>query len=611
MGSTLLFFFATGLALAQAPGAEYKVLDDAYTAQRAKQYDRAIAAFRAAIELAPARADIRKDLGYTLLTIGESVEARGQFAEAMRLDPNDDRIALEYAFLCYETKEPVQARRIFDRLRHRNVTAAQAFENVDRPLREGIARWQQALLQSPGNFSAHEELALLAEQRDELPLAAEHFERAWQLRPARRDLLLDLGRIWIQQGRSEDANAAFLAASRGAEPRIAESARALLPARYPYVYEFEHALALDSSNQDLRRELAYLHLEMGNREAAAQQFEKLPEQAPSRPASAQPILLDRAEPPPADKIMAERSLEKGYMKDAVRYLRNAYETDPADFGVILKLGRTYNILRQDREAVRWFDLARRSPDAVTAAEATQAYVNLNSGLRRLRTTVWAFPMISTRWRDTFAYAQAKAEWRLPGLHPYLSARFVGDLRGPVYLYPNFAPVAGLPAQYLSERSVILAAGLALPAWRGATVWFEAGEAFRYQSGPGARAKPDFRGGVSYAKTITRPHRVFAETNDDALFISRFGNDTLLYSQNRAGVSLSESLQAYWNGNATVDAKREFWANTVETGPGVRWRFQQAQFSVNFLRGAYLKNQSNPYHPNYNDLRIGIWYAFSR
>ena len=36
------------------------------------------------------------------------------------------------------------------------------------------------------NFSAHYELATLAEQRDELELAAEHYEKAWRLIPDRR-----------------------------------------------------------------------------------------------------------------------------------------------------------------------------------------------------------------------------------------------------------------------------------------------------------------------------------------------------------------------------------------------------------------------------------------
>ena len=588
---------------AQAPDPAYAPLDRAYAALRDKQYEQAITGFQQAVAIAPTRAAIRKDLAYTLLKVGETVSAREQFAEVMRLDPADTQVALEYAFLCYETKDPVAARRIFDRLREQgNATAAQAFENVDKPLRESIARWQQVLRTAPENFSAHEELARIAEQRDELTLAAEHYELAWRLRAGRRDLLLDLGRVWKEQGNAERSTAALLAASRGAEPRVAEQARALLPSRYPYVYEFESALQLDPANEELRRELAYLHQEMGNREAASREFDKLPERGPSRPATLQPILLDRDESGPDAKAMGERSFEKGYLNDAVRYLRSAHETDPADFGVMLKLGQTYNVLKQDREAVRWFDLARKSPDAPLAAEASQAYRNLSAGLRRWRTTVWAFPMISTRWRDTFAYAQAKAELRTSfALKPYLSARFIGDLRGPVQ------PIVGMGPQYLSERSVIAALGLATPTRHGATGWFEAGVALPYSGGT---AKPDYRGGLSFAKAVTH-RRLFAETNDDLLYVSRFNRDTLLYSQNRTGRRFGESLDIYWNWNATTDVKREYWANTAETGPGVRWRWDALQFSVNFLRGAYLRNLGNPYRPNYNDVRIGIWYAFSR
>src|SRR5260370_31731500 len=112
--------------------------------------------------------------------MGETQAARDQFAEAMRLDPADEQVALEYAFLCYETRQPVAARRVFDRLRKSgNPAASAAFENVDRPLREGIARWTQAIQQDPENFSAREELARLAEQRDQLDLAAEQYLAAW------------------------------------------------------------------------------------------------------------------------------------------------------------------------------------------------------------------------------------------------------------------------------------------------------------------------------------------------------------------------------------------------------------------------------------------------
>src|SRR5712664_4198996 len=186
---------------APTPDPAYTPLSHAYESLRARDYDKAIASFEKAIEAAPSRPSIRKDLAYALLKIGETEAARDQFGEAVRLDLNDIHVALEYAFLCYETKKQSEARRIFDRIRKSGdpasrVTAEQAFQNIDGPLKLGIERWTKALELSPGNFSAHHELAALAEQRDELPLAAEHYLKAWRLLPDRKSVLLDVGRVW-------------------------------------------------------------------------------------------------------------------------------------------------------------------------------------------------------------------------------------------------------------------------------------------------------------------------------------------------------------------------------------------------------------------------------
>jgi Tfp pilus assembly protein PilF len=663
MGYLRVGFFLALASLVYAQG-PYELL-------KAKDYSGAIDGFQKALELAPSNASLRKDLAYTLLKIGDTDAARDQFEEAMKLDPADDHVALEFAFLCYETKEQVKARRIFQRLAEAgNATAKEAFENVDRPLREGIARRSQTVELDPQNFSAHEELGHLAEQRDELELAREHYEKAWRLKSQRRDLLLDLGRVLKEQNRIDEAEACLLAASRGAEPRVAEEARELLPARYPYVYEFEKALALDPPNAGLRRELAYLHLAMSHAPEAEKQFEVLVQDSAddllsvaqlgllrlSRgdEAGAMPLLekvlggsdddladrvrsalhlpkaLKRREEQPRAQVseeakqLAAKSLEKGYLKDAVKYLRVAHENDPVDFDVMLKLGWAYNIMKDDDEAIKWFNVARRSPDEKLASEASQAYKNLKPALERFRATVWVSSTFSSRWHDDFTYAQAKTELRLDRvpLRFYASARFIGDARGAVDAR------AGLGPQYLSERSLILAAGAATIPWRGLTGWFEAGEAFRYRTTATdtGRIVPDYRGGLSFSKGFggmlaSGAHGRFAETNVDGVFVSRFGNDLLLYAQARAGYTLrsAEGMKGFhgqflWNFNITADAESQYWANFAEMGPGFKFRFEQLPasllFSVNVLHGVYLVNEGNPRRPNYNELRVGVWYAFS-
>lgn len=667
---TLLFALICGLTAAQNTDPAYQPLERAFEALRQKNYDVAIQSFEQAISFAPDRASIRKDLAYTLLKVGENESARDQFAEAIRIDPADNHVALEYAFLCYETKQQATARRIFDRIRKTgDATAEQAFQNIDQPLAAGIARWTKALELSPDNFSAHQELATLAEQRDELELAAEHYEKAWRLRPDERPLMLDLGRVWKALGRNEDASYLLLAASRGAQPRVAEKARELMPARYPYAYEFEKALELDSKNLELRREYAYLLLQMGKSEEAEGQFLILHQAMPDDLLTsaqlgflrlnrgdrdgAQPLfdqvlkgndeeLANRvrvalklpqslksnsASPQQTSgeaKALADKSLKAGYLKDALKYLTLAHEQDPVDFGVMLKLGWLYNVLHDDREAIKWFDMASKSPDASVSAEAGKAYRNLAPEFERFRTTAWLFPFFSSRWHDAFGYGQIKTEIKLGNLpiHPYLSTRFVGDERGTAG-----STLSNPTPQYLSESSFIFAIGVATTPLHGVTGWFEAGTAVNYltsRTDVGA-AIPDYRGGVSYAKgfghLLNGSKGLFFETNEDSVFVSRFQNDMLLYSQNRGGYTFAPTegcgglqAQLYWNVNGTVDRLRQYWANYAEIGPGLRFRFHNLPksmvFSVNFVRGVYTVNEYNPRRPNYYDLRAGFWYAFT-
>jgi hypothetical protein len=109
---------------------------------------------------------------------------------------------------------------------------------------------------------------------------------------------------------------------------------------------------------------------------------------------------------------------------------------------------------------------------------------------------------------------------------------------------------------------------------------------------------------------------FFETNEDAIFVSRFDNDFLVYSQNRAGYTPdlgALQAQCYWNVNLTMDQKRQAWANFFETGPGVRFRMASMPSSlyltVNYLRGFYTV-AGDPYGPTFNDFRAGLWYAIT-
>ncbi len=612
-------------------------LTQAYDALQKKDYDVAIDAFRRGIAAQPANAAIHKDLAYTLLKTGENAAARDEFAAALKLNPQDENAALEFAFLAFETKQPIEARRMFDKLRKSGTvstrqTAEQAFQNIDKPLEASIARWSAVAAQSR-LFSAHWELAQTAELRDELTLAAREYEICRELKPQMTELLLDMARVWKQLQRGEDAQAALLAASRSSDSRTAEHALELYGTRYPYPYEFLSALKLDPKNANLRRELAYLYLAMNDKPKAIEQFELILSTNPKDwPAREQLNALEGFKTRPEDiphpapaasasttdaKAMGLKSLAAGYNNDAIKYLLQAHEQNPKDTEVMLKLGWAYNAVKRDDEAKIWFDKARRAEDPKIASEASKAFHNLNGDVMP-QTTVWALPMYSTRWHDFFTYSQIKQTIPIPGLRRikflsfYASTRFTGDVKSGLIGQNVQFP------QYLSESAFIVGVGASTKTWHRLTAWAEAGESIKYLDlkNVGA-AVPDYRGGVNFAKGFgslagSSKAGFYYETTGDAVYVSRFGKDWLFYSQNRAGRTLplgeGNTLQVLMNGNLVTDSQQQYWANTFEFGPGVRfrpsWMPKNVYFSGDFLRGMYLTTQK----PQYNDIRVGFWYA---
>lgn len=645
----------TSLFMTALAGALWMVdtdpLTDAYAKLNAGRLEEAVRLFETSVKLNPNKAAVRKDLAYSYLKVGEVEAAREQFRAVMELDANDHHAALEYAFLCYETRERRVARLVFDRVRQQGdaesrQTAAAAFANVDAEMAAAIARWQKAAVETPDRFSVHQELAEWAEQRDELTLALRHYEQAWRLRPDRRQFLVDLARVAKLKG---DAWMAFaLAASRSPEPRVAERAREMLPARYPFASEFEAALALDPGNQTLRKELGFLHLAMNKRDlaepvfaeacrrdendllAAAQYGFLLLARGEIEKATAyltrvldggdaalvervhQALKPAKKEAPIAANLdarrMAERSYQAGFLLDALKYYKLAQERNPADEDLMLRIGWTLNVLKRDDEAMEWFEKARAARDPKIAAEGSRAYRNLRADRRPVRTTFWAFPMFSSRWDAAFSYGQVKTELRGFGggfVKPYISMRFVGDssrLRRPGTALPGT----------LSEEAAIAGVGLSTRSYRGLMAWGEAG---RSVSLFGQGNRPDYRAGVSYAKgfghLLGSGNGIFFTTNNDAVFISRFDRNTLTYSQNRVGYTFLRRGQALWNMNCTVDVKRVWWGNFCETGPGLRWNVGKGVvFNIDAVRGKHLI-EGSPRGADYFDLRAGFWYAITR
>lgn len=633
---TRLAGFALALCLyGQQSGNQ--LLDQAYAHMQASRLAEARAAFEAALQLVPDHTNARLDYAYLLLRQGETEAGRDQIKRVLKARSEDEQLLLEYAFLAFETGKRAEAFVIFLRLQQaKDETirrkAADTWARLDRELLATIARWTEAATKTPDSYSVHEELARHLEDRNDWVAAAAEYRIAFGLKPDKRRLLLDIARVEEEALRPDYAHAALIAASRGTPVMIAEEAREALLPRYPYVYEFELAVEMDPLNVPLRRELGFLLLKMNREREAIAVFEKLLKFAPDDALSVAQLAFLKVNrstlAPPANggltavRELADRSIEKGYLKDALRYLEQLHETNPDDDQTTLRLGWTYNMLKLDRDAVRCFDIARRSQNGKVAAEADQAYRNLRPSLAPVRTTAWVLPFYSSRWREVFAYGQAKMEFRLPftKLRPYLSTRLIGDLNRSGGLLRG--PAGQAAPQALSESAVVVAAGVATPRRHGLMAWGEAGGSWQYfaQRNNTATIRSDYRGGVNFSRGLGAANLGseggwFATSSVDGVFLSRFDNNTLFYGQNRVGYHAPNApLQFYINLNLTTDVRRMDWANYYEVGPGIRWRApglpKALYLFADFVYGRHMLKGDSFRARRFADFRAGVWYAIT-
>jgi tetratricopeptide (TPR) repeat protein len=518
--------------------------------RREGRWEEAAGRFRRGLALWPAHRNARIDFAYTLLKTGEAAEARDQFLESARRNPDDWRARLESAFLCHETQRVAEARRTFAEVREEapepyRTTASEAFDRVDGALAEGIARWQAAIAERPDSDTVHEELAQLAEARDDWTLAARHYAAAWALKPEKKGLVLALGRVRSAQGDREGARRAFVAAARGGDTRTAELAREAL-GRTPGAEEEAEVPALAARRQ--KGGLSAIDL-------------------------------------------ADRSYRLAYLADAEKHYRSALESEPKSAEARLGLARTLNLLGRDADAYYFFGLAKRE-----SPEARAAWRRLRPEHAFWRPTVWALPMYSTRWHGAFVYGQAKLELN-PGwkwVRPYVSLRFVGDSgRG------------NAPAP-LSERALTPAIGIMTRTVAGVTGWFEFGsQARKLDTRAGVFQTRNWGAALG-----TETPGAFFSTTNEANYAQRFANALLLRTENRAGWTLGR-VQI---GAVTIlgaSTLRDYWANFAEAGPSVRFRLPfRATLSADAVRGRHLSTQNLAGRASYYDLRIGIWYALT-
>lgn len=212
----------------------YRLLDAAYTALREEDLDRAVENFEKAIPLQPERTDIRKDLAYTYLRIGENELGRRQFEKVVELDAKDYRSQLELAFLDYDTGLTglkAKARELFvavarDGDAEAQSTARGAVSFIDASTAIAIAPFIRAVQLNPGDFFSQFRLAALREERNEYEAALVGYRLS---RPGGSTVAdMSEGRVLIRLNRKQEALVALARAAAATDNFFwAEEAREL------------------------------------------------------------------------------------------------------------------------------------------------------------------------------------------------------------------------------------------------------------------------------------------------------------------------------------------------------------------------------------------------
>ncbi|HTS70257.1 MAG TPA: tetratricopeptide repeat protein, partial [Terriglobia bacterium] len=288
----------------------YTAMDRTFKALAQQDYDAAIQNLQQAAQIAPARPDIHKQLGYAYIRTGQTGLAIGEFERVRQLDPKDQATLLQLGYLYQGAKRDKEAAEVFQRAAQgpdaQTAKTARAalnflgnrslYEPMDKAYKAlavkdydaAITDLQEAARIAPARTDIHKQLAYAYIRTGQTEPAIREFERVHELDPRDSMALLQLGYLYDRAMRDEEAAAIFVRLSSGPDPQSAKMARVALAAlgdKYKEeISRLQSNLSSDPNNLEARKELGLI-LERIRRPQEA--FEQLSIAAKGLPADPQ------------------------------------------------------------------------------------------------------------------------------------------------------------------------------------------------------------------------------------------------------------------------------------------------------------------------------------
>ncbi len=203
---------ADGLMKIESPVTDfYRVCDEAYELAVAKQYDKAIPAWRKALELTPDDSKAHYNLGVALAETRLAEEAIGHFQRALELDPDYSDAHTNLGVILAGTgkldeaighlKKAVELSPR-DVKAHVNLAGALADTGL---LEEAMAYCRKALEVDPESPDAHNNLGIALIRSGRLDEAVTHLQRAARADPKSLEYQHNLGRVLVATRRFAEA----------------------------------------------------------------------------------------------------------------------------------------------------------------------------------------------------------------------------------------------------------------------------------------------------------------------------------------------------------------------------------------------------------------------
>ena len=188
--------------------------------------------FRSAIDLDPAFAEARANLGNVLAATGRLAEAMTEYSTALRLDPSMTEAELGLGAALINQQRPADALPHYEAAVRARPEMAEAHSGLGAALAltghddQAIAEYQKALAIAPGLASAHVNLAAVLVRQGKIDEAIDQLTQALAADARQPAWHVELAQLLVERGRIADART-HLQAALAIDPSFAPARQAL------------------------------------------------------------------------------------------------------------------------------------------------------------------------------------------------------------------------------------------------------------------------------------------------------------------------------------------------------------------------------------------------